>query len=1014
MLKSIKSMLAAFCAILLAGTFGAFAQNGGETSVQGIVKDVAGPIVGATVITKDGTSGTTTSMDGSFTLNKVKEGDVIVISFIGYQTQEIPYVGQTMLDVTLQEEATALNAVVVTALGIKREEKALSYNVQQVKSDEITTVKDANFMNSLVGKVAGVTINAGAGGAGTSSRVIMRGMKSLEKSNAALYVIDGIPMYNNSFGGDAGGTMTAQVGSESIADINPEDIESINMLTGPSAAALYGSDAANGVVLINTKRGAEGKTTVTISNTTMFSKAYMLPEMQNRYGTSNTTFSWGDKINGTFDAKDFFNTGTNIINSVSLSTGTQKNQTYISVSTTNAADIIPEAEYNRYNFTARNTTKFAKDKLTFDFGASFVIQNNQNQVSQGKYYNPLPALYLFPRGDDFDEIRLYERWDPVRGYMAQYWPYGEGAHSLQNPYWIQNRIMRETTKRRYMLNASLKWDITDWLDVTGRVRIDNSDYRITTKYYASTLETFAGENGGLSDETQLDRTFYGDVMANINKTWGDWSLSAQVGASINDQRYERSGDAGDLKKTNLFTKLNLNTENKYKIMQKGWHDQTQAIFANVEVGWRSMLYLTVTGRNDWASQLAYSANSSFFYPSVGLSAVVSNMFNAPKWLSFLKVRASYSQVASAFARYLSNPSYTYNEQSHGWSAPTTYPNTDLQPEMTKSWEVGVNARFINKFNLDITYYRSNTYDQTIYMPLASSTGYQNYAAQTGNIQNQGIELSVGYNNKWGDFRWATNFTYSFNENKIIELAHGMINPLTGEQEDMLEIRKDWLGQTDVAPRVILREGGSMTDIYINHEIARDLNGNVLIDPSTGKLSMTEIEPQKVGQLAPKGNLGWSNNFSYKGIDLGIVFTARLGGKVYSATQGILDYYGVSEASAAARDRGGVPVNFGSVDAQTYYQTIATAEGGHGAYYLYDATNVRLQELSLSYTLPAKWFRNKARLSVGFVAKNLWMIYCKAPFDPEMSAVTGSNYYQGVDYFMLPSMRNLGFNVKLQF
>ena len=206
----------------------------------------------------------------------------------------------------------------------------------------------------------------------------------------------------------------------------------------------------------------------------------------------------------------------------------------------------------------------------------------------------------------------------------------------------------------------------------------------------------------------------------------------------------------------------------------------------------------------------------------------------------------------------------------------------------------------------------------------------------------------------------------------------------------------------------------MTDIYINHEIARDLNGNVLIDPSTGKLSMTEIEPQKVGQLAPKGNLGWSNNFSYKGIDLGIVFTARLGGKVYSATQGILDYYGVSEASAAARDRGGVPVNFGSVDAQTYYQTIATAEGGHGAYYLYDATNVRLQELSLSYTLPAKWFRNKARLSVGFVAKNLWMIYCKAPFDPEMSAVTGSNYYQGVDYFMLPSMRNLGFNVKLQF
>ena len=991
------------------------APRGGEpVTVKGTVTDANGPVIGATITIKGGTTGTTSAIDGSFSLS-ARPGDVLIVAFIGYKSVEIPFTGQTELTVELEEESLQMNAVVVTALGIKREEKALAYNVQQVKAEELTTVKDANFVNSLVGKVAGVTINAGAGGAGSSTRVVMRGQKSIEKSNTALYVIDGIPMYNNSFGGSGGSYGDPDEGGwETIADINPEDIESVNMLTGPSAAALYGSEAANGVIIINTKRGAVDKTIVTLSNSTMFSSVYMMPEMQNRYGTSNSTFSWGSPINGTFDARDFFNTGTNIINSVSVSTGNQKNQTYISVSTTNSTDIIPESAYNRYNFSARNTTTFAKERLTFDFGANFIIQDNKNMVSQGKYFNPLPALYLFPRGDDFNEIRLYERWDPIRGLMAQYWPYGEGAHSIQNPYWIQKRMNRETDKRRYMLNASLKWKVTDWLDITGRVRIDNSEYRMTRKYYATTLTTFAGDNGGLQDQTQTDRTFYGDVIANINKQFGeDWTLNAQIGASIDDQRYEMAGVAGDLKTANFFTTLNLNTTEKFKLYQEGWHDQTQAIFANVEVGWRSMLYLTLTGRNEWPSMLAYSKQSSFFYPSVGLSGVISNMVDLPDWFSFLKVRASYAQVASAFDRYLSNPSYTYVEQSHGWKAPATYPNNDLRPEDTRSWEIGVNARFLNKFNLDVTYYRSNTYHQTIYMPLASSTGYENYAAQTGNVRNQGVELAVGYNNKWGDFRWGTNFTYTFNENKIMELAHGMINPITGVAEDLTEIKKDWLGASDVAPRVILREGGSLSDIYVNHQLARDLNGNILIS-NTGALSMEEIEARKVGSLAPKCNLGWSNNFAWKGIDLGVVFTARIGGMAYSATQGILDYYGVSEATAAARDRGGIPINYGSVSPQTYYQTISSAEGGHGAYYLYDATNVRLQELNLSYTMPQKWFRNKAKLTLGFVARNLWMIYCKAPFDPEISAATGSNYYQNVDYFMLPSTRNLGFNIKLQF
>ena len=597
--------------------------------------------------------------------------------------------------------------------------------------------------------------------------------------------------------------------------------------------------------------------------------------------------------------------------------------------------------------------------------------------------------------------------------MTQYWPYGDGGHNIQNPYWVQNRNNRDMNKRRYMLNASLQWNITDWMNVTGRARLDESTYKQTREYYASTLTTFCGNNGGYYLENSSDRSFYGDVMLNIDKKWGDWSLMANVGASINDQRYYSAMMTGDLKEANFFSANNLDIANKYKRDENGWHDQTQSVFASVEVGWNDAVYLTLTGRNDWASQLAYSSQKSFFYPSVGLSAVISNLVEMPKWFDFLKVRGSYSQVASPFSRWISNPSLDYNDQTDLWTQSKTYPYRDLKPEDTRSWEIGVNMRFFKGLSLDVTYYRSNTYNQTVYGDLAASTGYDNFIAQTGNVQNQGVELALGYNNTWGDFTWDSGFTLTFNENKIVELANDIVNPITGENVTITEIQKDWLGGENVAPRVILRQGGSLTDIYVNNFIKRDLNGYVDVD-ANGRISMERTDFVKVGQLAPKANLGWSNTFSYKGVSLGVVLTARIGGLVYSATQGILDFYGASEASAEMRDNGGIPVNFGLLDAQSYYQTISTGSGGHGAYYLYDATNIRLQELTLNYTFPRKWFNNKMGLTVGFVARNLAMIYCKAPFDPELSASTSSNYYQGVDYFMLPSTRNLGFNVKFQF
>lgn len=984
-----------------------------KVTTTGQVVDAKGePLIGVSILEVGTTNGTITDIDGNFTLS-VNEGATLEISYIGYKTQTLP-VRAKLGQIVMKEDTEVLDEVVVTALGIKRSQKALSYNVQEVKGDALTAVKDANFMNSLAGKVAGVQISSGATGAGGAARVVMRGMKSLTKDNNALYVIDGVPVFNTgSSGGE--GQYGAMGGSDAVADLNPDDIASVSMMTGPSAAALYGSAAANGVVLITTKKGQTEKTNLTVSNSTTFSKAYIMPEMQNRYGTSAGLFSWGAATDRRYDPSDFFNTGTNIINSIALSTGNAKNQTYLSASTTNSDGILPNNSYNRYNFTARNTTNFLNDRLTLDIGAQYIIQNNKNMVSQGQYYNPLPALYLFPRGDNFDEIRLYERYDTDYGYMKQYWPYDDGGMSLQNPYWIQNKILRTSEKKRYMLNASLKWKVTDWFNITGRVNLDNSDYRNRSEKSASTLTTFCGVNGGLEDAMRQERSIYADVLGNIDKTFGEFRLNANFGASIYHTSMNQLSIAGDLKIPNFFQMNNINYSANYKPDPQGYDDEIQSVFASAELSWRNQLYLTVTGRNDWDSKLAYSKHPSFFYPSVGLSAVLSDMLELPEVISYAKIRGSYTIVASSFDRFLTNPGYVYNAQTHNWENPTVYPMDDMKPEKTKSWEIGLNLKFWeNRFNLDATYYRSNTLNQTFSVDIPPSSGYNKAIVQAGNVQNQGVELGLGFHDEWAGFGWSTNATFTLNRNKVIRLASGSVNPVTGEEIQMENMPVGWLGKENVAPRVILTEGGSMTDIYVYNQLTRDNNGNIKVDQN-GNLSMTSSStPTKVGDLDADFNLGWTNHFTYKGIDLGVVLSARVGGLAYSATQGILDYYGVSEASATARDNGGIPINNGLVTAQKYYQTIGTGEGGYGRYYLYSATNVRLQELSLNYTLPKKWFKNVANVTLGVVGRNLWMIYCKAPFDPELSAATASNYYMNVDYFMQPSLRNIGFNVKVQF
>lgn len=1010
-------------ALMLALSTAGFGQS---TNVTGKVVDAAGePMIGVTVKVKGTTNATITDLDGNFTI-KAGNGDVLQYSYIGYVTKDQKVV-PGMQNVLMTEDTKELNEVVVTALGIKREQKALSYNVQQVKGDELSANKDVNFINSLNGKVAGVNINASSSGAGGATKVVMRGTRSIQQSSNVLYVIDGIPMLN------AGGEGSTEFGSsgtsEGIADLNPEDIESMSVLTGAAAAALYGEKASNGAIVITTKKGKVGKTVFTVSQSTEFSSAFRTPKFQNKYGTGSglrdsgtDSFSWGKLLNdanyrGYNPLDDYLKTGVVTTEAFTLSAGTEKNQTFFSVSALNSGGIVPNNKYDRYNFTIRNSTSMLNNKMTLDLGASYIIQSDRNMINQGVYNNPLVTAYLFPRGNDWEDVKMYEHYDSSRKIYTQNWNGLISEMVGQNPYWINYRTPRTNRKYRYMLNAGLTYKVTDWLSVAGRIRIDNSNNKYQEKFYATTNMTLTGSPNGSYNLTKTDnKQTYADLIATINKRFFKERLSlvANVGVSLSDQKEEILGDKGPIDENlipNVFNVMQLNRDRLVPV-QGGFHDQTKSLFASAEFGWKSQYYLTLTGRNDWPSMLAgpHSNKSSFFYPSVGLSWIVSETFHLPKAINYMKIRASYASVGLSFPRWYSNPMYEWDETNHQWKTQTTYPIYELKPERTDSWEFGLQARFLKHFNLDVTYYTTKTFNQTFDPKISASSGYSNIYVQTGDVSNRGIELALGYNNTWGSFTWSSNYTLSMNRNKINELVTNYTLPSTGKVISLDKLDEGGLG----AAHFILKKGGTLGDLYSLVDLQRDDKGRVYVDDKGKVFKNSNVAEIKLGSIFPKSNMSWRNDFSWKGFNLGFMISARFGGIVYSATQANLDYYGVSEATAKARDLGHVSINNGDnyINPEAWYSTLGSSDG-IPQYYTYSATNIRLQEASIGYTLRKNNFFGIGDLSLSIIGRNLLMLYCKAPFDPETTATTG-NYYQGIDKFMTPSTRNIGFNVKLTF
>lgn len=1020
--------------------------------VTGSVKDPAGSAMpGVTVQLKGSTSGTVSDGDGKYSISVEGDNSVVVFSFIGFASQEIQVGGQSVVDVTMKEDATQLQEVVVTALGLEKDRKSLSYSLQEVSGDKLTDVRDANVMNALSGKIAGVQINRSASGVGGSTRVILRGPKSTRENNV-LYVIDGIPMANYSpeqpsdvWGQSSGAGSGGRDGGDGISNINPSDIESINVLKGATAAALYGSQAANGVILINTKKGKAGSMKIDFTSDLTAESALLRPELQYKYGqttlptatTAGSEQSWGSVVNAKDHVKDFYRTGRTWTNSISLSGGTDKAQAYFSYSNTDNTGIIPTSTFNRHLFSFRETMKFLNDKLTIDASVNFATQKAHNRAVSGLYNNPLTGLYMMPRGsynmDDFKNN--FEYFSPTRNVNLQNWwniNYDKGFTGQdyqQNPYWALYRNLRDDSRDRIFGVLTLKYKVSGWLSLQARGRYDKSWDSYTLASYAGTQSVLSAPNGRLTYQKIQNTQVYGDLMANINKQLSnDLGLSATVGTSITDYKLNdgftldtNPTDGAGLIYANFFTIPNIAPTAEIS-SQTFNHKQLQSVFGSGQLTYKERLFLDVTARNDWSSTFANTPtlNKGYFYYSAGISGVVTEMVKLPDIVSFAKVRLSYAKVGNDVPASVTNPrDFSINSSRNGVVQNTIapYPGKYLTPEDNRSFEVGTELKFWNnRIGFDFTFYQNDNYNQYIQVNAPLGSGYSAYFLNLGHIRNNGVEVSLNIVPvKTQQFTWSSTFNFTRNQNTIVKLSDASISGATVENGfTVSDFGVNMYGS-------LLREGGSWGDLYANKSIQRATDGSIIVDTNgTPQLqNLGQSGYKKLGSILPTFQLSWYNTFDYNNFNVSFLIDGRFGGKVISVTQAVLDKYGYSKATADARDNGGVSIPArlntdnsvfsGKLPAENYYSGIGGRDGTAEAY-TYDATNIRLRELSVGYNLPIK-LNGIRNIRVSLVGRNLFFITKDAPFDPDLAMSIG-NGLQGVDVFGLPSLRSIGGSIKI--
>lgn len=987
-----------------------------ELSVTGRVTDKANgnPIPGVSIVVEGKTKGFVTDFEGEFKI-QVPKGSVLKFSFVGYKTQTLT-VKNSKLDIALEESSAALEEVVVTALGLTKKAKTLTYAQQNVKASDLARTRDINVVGSLSGRAAGVDIKRSSSGQGGSTKIVLRGNKSISGDSAPLFVIDGIPMANNR--GSQAGVWGGTDGGDGLSQLNPDDIESVTILRGANAAVLYGSQGANGVVVITTKKGKEGVTKVAIQSGISFESIIATPKLQFKYGALNgAKESWSTKSGNTKYTQDdvdkFFQMGYTTINGFSISGGNAKTTAFFSYNNTSAKGIVPNNTYQKHNASFRQSTRFFKDKVKISSSLMLTHENSKNRTPAGYYLNPFTALYFFPRERDFSAYfgmddktkkEKYLKFDNDRNMDLQNWFVND--HHQSNPYWIVNKQPKIDITKRIIANLALEWDIIEHLKFKIRGNYDYAIKSFEHKLYAGSNTTNAHPNGRWSYRKYDDRLLYTDALLSYNLNFGDISLSSVLGASYQRADYGVgvSVDTGTLgiQYANEFNFQNINTNVPVYATYASRTAQT-GLFINAQVGYKDMVFFDVSARRDQSSTLAETGNDAYFYPALGLTALVNEMVALPDFISFAKLRASYTIVGMPVPFNRVSPTNSIDASTGGINRNTTKPFTNLEPEKINSFEVGADWLFFNnRLGFDFTYYHINSKDQFIQLPAPSGSGYTSYFVNAGSIVNKGIELSLNITPvQQNDFIWKTTFNYAQNENKVEELHPELKNPIsTGSSEGF---NSKFL------------KGGAIGDIYV-FKFKRDKQGRIILD-AQDKPTKTEKE-EYIGNGNPNWSLGWSNTITYKQFQLNMLFSGKFGGKVVSQTEAMLDGYGVSQRSADARDQGGFKGNFvkdgksvDKISAANYYQTIG-GRNGIKEPYVFDRTNIRLSQLALSYQFNLKsGLLNSMIFSL--VGNNLFYVYKKAPFDPELAMSTGRNF-QSIDNFNLPATRTYGFNVKFNF
>lgn len=1020
MKRHIRLLLAVMISFICC--LGTYAQEQRAT-ITGVVKDINGEsIIGANVSVEGTTIGTITDMDGAFKLEAPTNGSLI-FSFIGYETQKIKINKKTSFTITLKEDTKLLSEVVVTALGIKREKKALGYAMQEVKTDEFSENRSTSVSNLLQGKVAGVQISQSGSGVGGPTRVVLRGLNSLSGNNTPLWVVDGLPILDNS------NSNTQFAYSSGAADINPDDIESISVLKGANAAALYGSRAQSGAIVITTKKGKEGKLQIEYNGYVSMSKAYDSYEMQDVYGqgtngqfTLESKGSWGPKMTGQIIPNwrkeffgdnnykeyamlpqkniidDFFRTALNYTNSISTTGGNEKMNARFSFTDTRNQGILPNESMNKQNYNLN--TEIKNKYLTIGGKVSYFHEKIQNRP-ETFYTSVWSHLIRMPRN-----IRLQDLQNPIGidGHVVN-WSGEDTEH--RNPYgFIEPGNGNKLDRNRFQGQLTMVGTITDWLKVTGRVGLDwISDNVETYMPYYSKAET---PKDLMTVENSSRKEFNADLMLNFDKRFNDFSVTANMGIATSYNKYKALiGESGKA----IIPGFVAISNGESKLASQAYSaKRINSVLGNLTVGYKGYAFLDVTARNDWSSTLP-AANRSYFYPSVSLSGILSDIFEIPKEY-FLKVRGSLAQVGNDTNPYVLENEYTLAALgSHTvGSSSSVFPLADLKPEKTVSWELGVDYRmFNNRLGVDLTYYQSTTTDQILSMTVPGSSGYDSKKINAGKMESKGIELMVtGTPIQTKDWKWDVTLNWGKNttRNKSLDDKNKRyVFPMT------TNIR---------VGKVVIDEGGYFGDI-VSTAYKRNEQGRILV--SDDGLPMIDTKSEKViGNMMPKWTGSFGNTLKWKDIILSALIDVRYGGQFLSMTDAYASGAGNSKRTLEGRDGmvvDGIVASTGKentkeITAQQYYSTIAGTYPV-GEEFLHDATYVKLRELSVGYTLPKKWLKNTpiTNVKVSLVGRDLFNIYKAAPVNAEF-AQNSQDVFQAFELAALPSTRTIGFSLNVKF